>query len=74
MESILSQFLVLVSSDSREEAMVAEGAPDEQVTYSAIGGSIAEEALYTHKSQQLFFILENRQLSLHVYLGVHILV
>ena len=39
----ITTFCALISSGSREEAMVTEGVPDEQVTYSAISRSAAEE-------------------------------
>ena len=46
MESILSQFLLCsISSDSHQEPVVAEDVdPGEQVTYTAISGSVSEEA------------------------------
>ena len=43
MESILSQFLCLISSGSHEEAVVDMDTVESQVTYTAIQGSTSEE-------------------------------
>ena len=55
-ESILSLFfLCLISSGSREEVMATEGAPDEQVTYSAISGERSRGRLCTLVSHSNYF-------------------